>query len=202
MKEENEDIEMSLTRKLIEEELKFKKIMLISEESFMASITNPIRVEILKLLVQKPLKVSEIAKILRVSRPLIYKHLAYLEESGWVEKHEKYYMISSELFLVYRASQAPSGSGVYIEILSDKAAFIDHRRGLIVIIGDRGLKEICGGCVLMEICNRKIYVLAKRYKIDLGLDGVPVEKIIEFVNKYISSHAVKYLSKSYIVIRR
>ena len=32
MKEENEDIEMSLTRKLIEEELKFKKIMLISEE--------------------------------------------------------------------------------------------------------------------------------------------------------------------------
>ncbi|MEZ0289499.1 MAG: winged helix-turn-helix domain-containing protein [Sulfolobales archaeon] len=193
-------ITRSLTRELLEEgRLRFRRILLLSEESFIYSITNPLRVNILRILAAKPLRASEIARVLGVHRALAHKHLIVLEENGWIKRSNGFYSLSSDVYLVYRV-QLDERNTIKIEILDNKAAFVDHIYGLIIIL-DKNIIEPCGGCIHMETCDKKIYVLAKRMKISLESRTSPIDKIIALVNKYIRENIGRF-SKSYMVLKR
>ena len=49
------------------------------------ALSNPIRLRILGILHQERQYVSELARLLNISRPLLYMHLRKLEEIGLVE---------------------------------------------------------------------------------------------------------------------
>lgn len=49
------------------------------------ALSNPIRLRILGILYQERQYVSELARLLNISRPLLYMHLRKLEEAGLVE---------------------------------------------------------------------------------------------------------------------
>ena len=53
----------------------------------LAAIASPQRMRILALLVEAPLHVSELARRVGMSRPLLYMHLTKLEEAGFVSGH-------------------------------------------------------------------------------------------------------------------
>ncbi|MEY2150342.1 MULTISPECIES: ArsR/SmtB family transcription factor [Rhodanobacter] len=53
----------------------------------MAAIASPQRMRILAMLVGEPMHVSELARRLGMSRPLLYMHLTKLEEAGFVTGH-------------------------------------------------------------------------------------------------------------------
>ena len=53
----------------------------------LAAIASPQRMRILALLVGAPLHVSELARRVGMSRPLLYMHLTKLEEAGFVSGH-------------------------------------------------------------------------------------------------------------------
>ncbi|MDQ1546368.1 MAG: hypothetical protein QOH69_1272 [Actinomycetota bacterium] len=53
----------------------------------LAAIASPQRMRILALLVGEPLHVSELARRVGMSRPLLYMHLTKLEEAGFVSGH-------------------------------------------------------------------------------------------------------------------
>ena len=53
----------------------------------LAAIASPQRMRILALLVGAPLHVSELARQVGMSRPLLYMHLSKLEEAGFVAGH-------------------------------------------------------------------------------------------------------------------
>ena len=55
--------------------------------SRLAAIASPQRMRILAALVREPLHVSELARRLGMSRPLLYMHLTKLEEAGFVTGH-------------------------------------------------------------------------------------------------------------------
>ena len=49
------------------------------------ALSNPIRLRILGILYRERQYVSELARLLNISRPLLYMHLRKLEEAGLVE---------------------------------------------------------------------------------------------------------------------
>ncbi|WP_048055848.1 winged helix-turn-helix domain-containing protein [Pyrococcus sp. ST04] len=49
------------------------------------ALANPVRIKILKLLCEKEWYVYELAKVLGISRQLLYLHLRKLEKAGLVE---------------------------------------------------------------------------------------------------------------------
>lgn len=53
----------------------------------LAAIASPQRLRILAALAQEELHVSELARRLGMSRPLLYMHLTKLEEAGFVSGH-------------------------------------------------------------------------------------------------------------------
>ena len=53
----------------------------------LAAIASPQRMRILAMLAGEPLHVSELARRLGMSRPLLYMHLTKLEEAGFVTGH-------------------------------------------------------------------------------------------------------------------
>ena len=72
------------------------------------ALSNPLRVKILKLLMEKEWYVYEMAKELAISRQLLYLHLRKLEKAGLVEsdirleenKAKKYYRASKFSFVI------------------------------------------------------------------------------------------------------
>jgi DNA-binding transcriptional ArsR family regulator len=53
----------------------------------LAAIASPQRMRIIALLEGQPLHVSELARRVGMSRPLLYMHLTKLEEAGFVTGH-------------------------------------------------------------------------------------------------------------------
>ncbi|WP_034594118.1 ArsR/SmtB family transcription factor [Hamadaea tsunoensis] len=53
----------------------------------LAAIANPHRLRILSALAEQPTHVSELARRLGLSRPLLYMHLRRLEEAGFLTGH-------------------------------------------------------------------------------------------------------------------
>jgi DNA-binding transcriptional ArsR family regulator len=53
----------------------------------LAAIASPQRMRIIALLEGEPLHVSELARRVGMSRPLLYMHLTKLEEAGFVSGH-------------------------------------------------------------------------------------------------------------------
>jgi len=49
------------------------------------ALSHPMRIKIIGILLQKRRYVSELAKLVSMSRPLLYMHLKKLEEAGFVE---------------------------------------------------------------------------------------------------------------------
>lgn len=76
-----------------------KKVSLKELVNLGDAISNPLRIKILKFLVEKEWYVYELAKELDISRQLLYLHLKKLEKAGLVEsdlrlednKAKKYY---------------------------------------------------------------------------------------------------------------
>jgi DNA-binding transcriptional ArsR family regulator len=66
-----------------------KEVQLGAQElsSRLAAIASPQRMRILATLVEGGLHVSELARRLGMSRPLLYMHLTKLEEAGFVTGH-------------------------------------------------------------------------------------------------------------------
>ncbi|MBO8181832.1 MAG: winged helix-turn-helix transcriptional regulator [Archaeoglobus sp.] len=72
------------------------------------ALSNPLRIKILKLLMEKEWYVYEMAKELSISRQLLYLHLKKLEKAGLVEsdirleenKAKKYYWASDFNFVI------------------------------------------------------------------------------------------------------
>jgi DNA-binding transcriptional ArsR family regulator len=53
----------------------------------LAALANPHRLRILSALAEEPTHVSELARRLGLSRPLLYMHLRRLEEAGYLAGH-------------------------------------------------------------------------------------------------------------------
>ena len=53
----------------------------------LAAVANPHRLRILSALAEQPAHVSELARRLGLSRPLLYMHLRRLEEAGFLSGH-------------------------------------------------------------------------------------------------------------------
>nr|WP_201763913.1 winged helix-turn-helix domain-containing protein [Archaeoglobus sulfaticallidus] len=72
------------------------------------ALSNPLRVKILKLLIEKEWYVYELAKELSISRQLLYLHLRKLEKAGLVSsdirleenKAKKYYWANEFKFII------------------------------------------------------------------------------------------------------
>ncbi len=72
------------------------------------ALSNPLRIKILKLLMEKEWYVYEMAKELSISRQLLYLHLKKLEKAGLVDsdirlednKAKKYYRASEFNFVI------------------------------------------------------------------------------------------------------
>lgn len=71
------------------------------------ALSNPIRIKILGTLLDNRLNVSELARILNISRPLLYLHLKKLEAARFIKGHAevsdtgkamKYYTVSDFSF--------------------------------------------------------------------------------------------------------
>jgi len=58
---------------------------------FFDALSHPIRAKILKALLNKEKYISELAKELGISRPLLYMHLSKLEKAGIVSTYIKYF---------------------------------------------------------------------------------------------------------------
>ncbi len=84
-----------------------KKLTIASGEHLVKiaeALANPLRVKILGVLLNQRLYVSQLARLLQISRPLLYMHLQKLETAGLVQgqmeistegKATKYYVINS-----------------------------------------------------------------------------------------------------------
>ena len=57
--------------------------------TWLTAIASPQRMRILSNLATEPLHVSELARRVGMSRPLLYMHLAKLEEAGFVTGHHE-----------------------------------------------------------------------------------------------------------------
>ncbi|MGC9148508.1 MAG: ArsR/SmtB family transcription factor [Sulfolobales archaeon] len=181
--------------------LKYKRMVMIPEESFIAIITNKYRVKILTLLSRGPLKASEIARALKSTRALVYKYLKDLESRGLVEKEGEYFKLSSAIYLVYKLSR--SDEGIVFEINRDRAIFIDERYGLIFVSQEwKDLEAICSNCAIINLCAEEISSWAKRNKIDISLKKFPAQNIANVMSQYVYDRLEKYLEKGYIIIRR
>jgi len=64
----------------MEEEMTLGKLV-----AFCEALSNPLRIKILKMLLEKEWYIYELAKELGVSRQLLYLHLRKLENAGLVE---------------------------------------------------------------------------------------------------------------------
>jgi DNA-binding HxlR family transcriptional regulator len=181
--------------------LKYKRLIMIPEESFMAIITNKYRVKILTLLSRGPLKASEIAKALKATRALVYKYLKDLESKGLVEKEGEYFKLSSAVYLVYRLRRGDKG--IVFEINRDRAIFIDEKYGLIFVSQEgKDLEAICRNCAIVNLCTEEISSWAKKNKINISIEKFPAQNIVSVISQYIYDRLEKYLEKGYIVIRR
>lgn len=58
---------------------------------FFDALSHPIRAEILKALLNEEKYISELAKEIGISRPLLYMHLSKLEKAGIVNTYIKYF---------------------------------------------------------------------------------------------------------------
>ncbi len=58
---------------------------------FFDALSHPIRARILKVLSSEEKYISELAKELGISRPLLYMHLSKLEKTGIVSTYIKYF---------------------------------------------------------------------------------------------------------------
>ncbi len=54
---------------------------------FFKALADPTRMRIMNLLLRSPFCVCEMGRILKLSQPLLSRHLAYLRNSGLVESH-------------------------------------------------------------------------------------------------------------------
>ncbi len=57
--------------------------------TWLSAIASPQRMRILSQIVSEPLHVSELARRVQMSRPLLYMHLTKLEEAGFVAGHHE-----------------------------------------------------------------------------------------------------------------
>lgn len=73
------------------------------------ALSNPIRIKILGVLLGKRIYVSELARVLNISRPLLYLHLKKLEAARLIEgemeisndgKATKYYSVTDFFFKI------------------------------------------------------------------------------------------------------
>ncbi len=55
------------------------------------ALSHPIRIRILKVLLKEEKYISELAKELGISRPLLYMHLSKLEKAGIISTYIKYF---------------------------------------------------------------------------------------------------------------
>lgn len=55
--------------------------------AILSALANPHRLRVIAALAQGPIHVSQLARELRISRPLLYLHLRKLEEAGLVRGH-------------------------------------------------------------------------------------------------------------------
>lgn len=58
---------------------------------FFDALSHPIRIRILKVLLEGERYISELAKELGISRPLLYMHLSKLEKAGIITTYIKYF---------------------------------------------------------------------------------------------------------------
>jgi len=58
---------------------------------FFDALSHPIRLQIIKTLKEGEKYISELAKEIGISRPLLYMHLAKLEKAGIVSTYIKYF---------------------------------------------------------------------------------------------------------------
>lgn len=87
--------------------------------TILEALSNPYRLKIIAVLFQEKQYVSQLARVLGISRPLLYLHLQKLEESGLINGHHeisdngkamKYYELNpfsiplSEQFIAQAAS--------------------------------------------------------------------------------------------------
>lgn len=186
---------------LLEESLRSEKIVLLSEEVFLSLLSDKTRLRILNILARGPLKASEIARSLGITRTLVYKHLRALEEYGVVEKTGRFYRLSSTIFMAYRVSTPSEGPGVSI-VLDDKIAFIDHRYGIFFILVDKSLVPLCRECLVYDSCDRDLTELARKYRVRIDRESLPAYKITDILVSYIRRNISRYLSGGYIVLRK
>jgi len=59
--------------------------------SFFDALSHPLRIKIIKALAKGEKYVSELAKEIGISRPLLYMHLSKLEKAGLIKTYIKYF---------------------------------------------------------------------------------------------------------------
>ncbi len=171
-------------------------VRLLSEDMFDVALDHE-RLKILKIITFGVTRPCIMMKKLRIPKSTLYRHLNLLLRSGWLEKKNGEYILSSSIYLVYRVVN--DNYKIEIEILSNKGAFIDEKTGFIIITGKEPTIN-CTRCPLLTQCTSIVKDLASRLEIKIR-SSTPAEAFVEIMSKIATRIFSKQVSNSYLDVK-
>jgi biotin operon repressor len=173
-------------------------IVLIHEDNFNATVSNDQRLRVLTFLARGITRASQIAEKMGIIRTAVYRHLHFLEDHGWIIKHGENYLLTSKIYLVYRAHK--SDQGIFLEVLENKGAFIDEIYGLLAIVNGVDASQRCMNCLLIDLCRNNIEPIAR--KLEAQESNVPAIRIISSLSRMVKKNIDLMMRKGFVILKR
>ena len=166
-------------------------LTLLPVKAFDALVEYPVRVGIMNALSRGPLTVTDIASRLNVAKGIVHRHIRALSKLGWVmvadeelikalnlnrEANRVYYMASSLIYFGYTVEQ--SDDSISLRISRNYAAFLDSKRGALIVRTPKTAYGCLNPCVESEDCLLWASKMAKKLKIPVDLEGLQTNEAL------------------------
>ncbi|WP_407269121.1 ArsR/SmtB family transcription factor [Radiobacillus sp. PE A8.2] len=114
-------------------------VLVLTEHDQLKSLSDPLRVKILSLLIEKPLSGQQISQMIELSRSKVHYHLGDLEKNGLIKlvAENKKRNMTQKLYQAVAKSFIPSNS-----LLPFSEAYSESRRQLTLSTLDRARSRV------------------------------------------------------------
>jgi len=163
-------------------------LLLLPVKAFDALVTYPVRLSIVNALINGPLTVTDVSSRLRLAKGIVHRHLKVLEKLGWVtvvsdevlrilnlpkEANRVYYMLSSLIYFGY--SVVVNGCEVQLKIDGKYAAFIDSRKGVLIVKTPTATYGCVKSCGNSSECFNWALRVSRKFKVQIEAPSSSVD---------------------------
>ncbi len=166
-------------------------LLLLPVKAFDALVTYPVRLSIMNTLINGPLTVTDVSSRLKLAKGIVHRHLRVLEKLGWVtvasdevlrilnlprEANRVYYMLSSLIYFGY--SVVVNGCEVQLKVDGKYAAFIDSRKGVLIVKTPTATYGCVKSCANSSECFNWALRVSKKFKVQIETSGRSVDEAL------------------------